>query len=71
MTHMEDLLFSSKVFSTFATLILLPRTVSSLPSLLPNRDGVGKKELTHENLSFEQITALFTWTQFRQFSMFS
>ena len=42
-----------------------------LPYLLPNRDGVDKKELTHENLSFEQITALFTWTQFRQFSMFS
>lgn len=70
MTHMEDLLFSSKVFSTFATLILLPRTVLPLPSFLPNRDGVGK-ELTHENLSFEQITALFTWTQFRQFSMIS
>lgn len=58
---MEDLLFSSKAFSTFAN----PDTTSPglflpLLSLLPNRDEVDKKELTHENLSFEQITALFT-----------
>lgn len=45
-------------------LLLPPRIVSSFVlSPVPHSDGIGKKELRHEDLSFKHITALFTWAQ--------